>query len=326
MLSLFSCPSQGNMIRILANDGMEASAKADLMKAGYEVHDIKIPQDELPTNINEFDVLTVRSATKVRKPLIDVMTRTKLVIRGGVGLDNIDVDHAQAKGITVSNTPLASSQSVAELVFAHLFGLVRFLPQSNREMPLHGDEEFKMLKEKFSKGSELKGKTLGFIGFGNIGQATAKIALGCGMDVLAYDLYPREWVLELTFMNGIKTSVPVRPSSKEDVINKSDFITIHSAGSAQVISQNEFAMMKDGVGIINCARGGAIKESELIDALDTGKVAYAGIDVYEEEPTKNITLLQHPRVSSTPHIGASTREAQERIGREVVDIIKKFKF
>ncbi len=314
------------MIRILANDGIEAAAKADLIKEGYEVQDVKISQDELASRINEFDVLTVRSATKVRKLLIDVMSQTKLVIRGGVGLDNIDVDYAQSKGISVRNTPLASSQSVAELVFAHLFGLVRFLPQSNREMPLNGEQEFKALKERFSKGSELKGKTLGFIGFGNIGQATAKIALGCGMNVLAYDLYPREWVLELIFMNGIKTSVPVSPSTKEDVISQSDFITVHSAGSSQVISEKEFAMMKDGVGIINCARGGAIKESELIDALNSGKVAYAGIDVYEEEPTKNIALLQHERVSLTPHIGASTREAQERIGKEVVDIILNFKF
>jgi D-3-phosphoglycerate dehydrogenase len=314
------------MIRILANDGIEAAAKADLIKGGYEVQDVKISQDELASRINEFDVLTVRSATKVRKPLIDVMSQTKLVIRGGVGLDNIDVDYAQSKGISVRNTPLASSQSVAELVFAHLFGLVRYLPQSHREMPLHGEQEFKILKERFSKGSELKGKTLGFIGFGNIGQTTAKIALGCGMNVLAYDLYPREWVLELIFMNGIKTSVPVSPSTKEDIISQSDFITVHSAGSSQVISEKEFAMMKDGVGIINCARGGAIKESELIDALNSGKVAYAGIDVYEEEPTKNIALLQHERVSLTPHIGASTREAQERIGKEVVDIIFNFKF
>ncbi len=317
---------KGNMIRILANDGIEAAAKADLIKGGYEVQDVKISQDELASRINEFDVLTVRSATKVRKPLIDVMSQTKLVIRGGVGLDNIDVDYAQSKGISVRNTPLASSQSVAELVFAHLFGLVRYLPQSHREMPLHGEQEFKILKERFSKGSELKGKTLGFIGFGNIGQTTAKIALGCGMNVLAYDLYPREWVLELIFMNGIKTSVPVSPSTKEDIISQSDFISVHSAGSSQVISEKEFAMMKDGVGIINCARGGAIKESELIDALNSGKVAYAGIDVYEEEPTKNIALLQHERVSLTPHIGASTREAQERIGKEVVDIIFNFKF
>lgn len=314
------------MIKVLANDGIEASAKEALEKAGFEVHTTKIPQEELPARLNEYDVLTVRSATKVRKPLIDVVTRTKLMIRGGVGLDNIDVEYAQSKGITVKNTPLASSQSVAELVFAHLFGLVRFLNESNREMPLHGISKFKELKERFSKGSELKGKTMGFIGFGNIGQATAKIAIGCGMKVLAYDLYPRDWNIDLNLMNDTKVSIQIKPSSKEDVIRNSDFITIHSAGSAQVISMEEFNAMKIGVGIINCARGGAIRESELLEVLNSGKVAYAGIDVYEEEPTNNEALLQHPHVSFTPHIGASTKEAQARIGKEVVDIIMSFKF
>ncbi|MEO6168600.1 MAG: D-2-hydroxyacid dehydrogenase [Chitinophagales bacterium] len=312
------------MINILANDGMEASSKEALQNAGFEVHTTKIPQEELASRINEFDALTVRSATKVRQPLIDVIKRTKLIIRGGVGLDNIDVEYAQSKGITVRNTPLASSQSVAELVFAHLFGLIRFLPESNREMPANGITKFKELKEKFSKGSELKDKTIGFIGFGNIGQATAKIAVGCGMKVLAYDLFPRDWNLELQLMNDIKVSIPVRPSSKEEVLRNSDFITIHSAGSAKVLSKEEFDIMKNGVGIINCARGGAIKEAELLDALNAGKVAYAGIDVYEEEPTHNAALLQHPHVSITPHIGASTKEAQDRIGKEVVDIILNF--
>ncbi len=312
------------MIKILANDGMEASAKAALEKAGFEVHTAKIPQDGLASRINEFDVLTVRSATKVRKPLIDEISRTKLIIRGGVGLDNIDVEYAQSKGIQVRNTPLASSQSVAELVFAHLFALVRFLPQSSREMPENGLLKFKELKEKFSKGSELKGKTLGFIGFGNIGQATAKIAVGCGMNVLAYDLFPRDWQLDIQLMSGIRVSIPVKPSSKEEVLRNSDFITIHSAGSAQVLSKDEFAIMKNGVGIINCARGGVINEAELLQALNAGKVAFAGIDVFEQEPTHNQALLQHPLVSLTPHIGASTREAQDRIGKEVVDIIINF--
>lgn len=312
------------MIKILANDGIENAAREALEKAGYEVHTDKIPQEELASRINEFDVLTVRSATKVRKPLIDAITRTRLIIRGGVGLDNIDVEYAQSKGITVKNTPLASSQSVAELVFAHLFGLVRFLHQSNREMPLHGADKFKELKQDYSKGSELSGKTLGFIGFGNIGQATAKIAIGCGMKVLAYDLYPKEWKLDLALMHDAKVSVTIMPSSKEDVISQSNFITIHSAGSAQVITKEDFGRMKKGVGIINCARGGAIHEAELLEALHSGQVAFAGIDVYEEEPTHNTALLQHPRVSLTPHIGASTREAQDRIGREVVSIICNF--
>jgi D-3-phosphoglycerate dehydrogenase len=312
------------MNRILANDGIEASAREALEQSGYEVHTNKIPQEELISRINEYDALTVRSATKVRKPLIDAMQRTKLVIRGGVGLDNIDVPYAESKGIVVKNTPLASSQSVAELVFAHLFGLVRFLPESNREMPVTGLTRFKELKEKFSKGSELRGKTLGFIGFGNIGQATAKIAIGCGMKILAYDLYPRDWSVELHLMNDTRVPFLIKPSSRDEVIRNSDFITIHSAGSSQVILKEDYEMMKNGVGIINCARGGAVKESELLHALDRGKVSYAGLDVYEEEPTSNGALLTHPRVSLTPHTGASTREAQERIGKEVVDIITGF--
>ena len=189
---------------------------------------------------------------------------------------------------------------------------------------IKGGTKFKELKEKFSKGSELRGKTIGFIGFGNIGQATAKIAIGCGMNVLAYDLYPRDWNLELQLMNDVKVPFLIKPSTKETVISDSDFITIHSAGSTQVLGKEEFAGMKKGVGIINCARGGAINETELLDALNAGLVAYAGIDVYEEEPTGNTALLQHPQVSLTPHIGASTREAQDRIGKEVVSIIVNF--
>ncbi len=312
------------MIKILANDGIENAAKEALQLAGYEVHTTRIPQEELANHINEFDVLTVRSATKVRRPLIDAIKRTRLIIRGGVGLDNIDVDYAQSKGITVKNTPLASSQSVAELVFAHLFGIVRFLHESNREMPVNGTLKFKELKERFSKGSELRGKTLGFIGFGNIGQATAKIAIGCGMNVLAYDLYPRDWNIELQLMNDVRVPFLIKPTTKEKVISESDFITIHSAGAAQVLGTEEFEMMKKGVGIINCARGGAVNEAALLAALEAGVVAYTGIDVYEEEPTGNTALLQHPHVSLTPHIGASTREAQDRIGKEVVSIIMNF--
>ncbi|MBA3648176.1 MAG: D-2-hydroxyacid dehydrogenase [Chitinophagales bacterium] len=314
------------MIRILANDGMEQSAQEMLKQAGFEVVTGKISQEDLINHINEFEVLTVRSATKVRKPLIDAITTIRLIIRGGVGLDNIDVEYAQQKGITVKNTPFSSTQSVAELVFAHLTGLVRFFPESNREMPQRGIERFKELKEKFSKGSELKGKTIGFIGFGNIGQATAKIAIGCGMNVLAYDLYPRDWNLELNLMNQTKISFPIFPSGKEELLRNSDIISIHSAGSAEVITSEEINVLKTGVIIINCARGGAIKEEVLINALNTGKVSYAGLDVFEEEPTHNSALLQHPRVSLTPHIGASTKEAQQRIGRDVADIILNFKF
>ncbi len=311
------------MIRILANDGIEAAAKEALEKKGCEVITKNLPQEELINHINEFDVLTVRSATKVRKPLIDAITKTKLIIRGGVGLDNIDVEYATQKGITVKNTPRASSLSVAELVFAHLFGMVRFLPDSNRQMPVNGIEKFNDLKKKYSGGTELKGKTLGLIGFGNIGQETAKIALGVGMHVKAFDPYVKNIDLKI-FIVGVEISVPIETVSKEEVISGSDFISIHSAGSAEVLTADDFRKMKTGAGIINCARGGAIIENVLLENLNSGKISFAAIDVYEEEPTKNSELLNHASVSLTPHIGASTKEAQDRIGKEVVEIISNY--
>jgi len=313
------------MIRILANDGIEASAKDALASAGYEVHDKKIPQEELANRINEFDVLTVRSATKVRRHLIDSITRTKLIIRGGVGLDNIDVEYAQSKGITVKNTPRASSLSVAELVFAHLFGMVRFLPESNRRMPAEGVAHFNELKKKFSKGSELRNKTLGLIGFGNIGQETAKIALGIGMKILAYDPFVKKSELKI-FIEGKEISIPVETVSKEEVLARSDFISVHAAGNTEVLSVDDFQKMKNGIGLINCARGGVINENVLLEYLNNHKISFAGIDVYQHEPTHNAALLNHPHVSLTPHIGAATHESQDRIGKEVVEIILQFKF
>jgi D-3-phosphoglycerate dehydrogenase len=310
-------------IKILANDGIDPIGKKKLEEKSFIVSSNNIPQEELINHINEYDVLTVRSATKVRKPLIDACTNLKLIVRGGVGLDNIDVEYAESKGIKVRNTPLASSQSVAELVFAHLFTGVRFLYESNRLMPNSTTDDFKKLKEKYAKGSELSGKTLGIIGFGNIGRAVAKMALGLGMKVKAYDLYPSTANIELSFQDGQKVTVKVEPLSKEEVIQNSDFITVHSAGSTEVLSASDFKIMKKGVMIINCARGGVIKEADLLNALNDGTVSYAGIDVFEEEPTKNTVLLQHPLVSLTPHIGANTKEAQERVGLEVADIIMK---
>lgn len=311
------------MKRILANDGIESAALNALQQAGFEVITAKVAQEELPAHINEFDALTVRSATKVRKPLIDVVTRTRLIIRGGVGLDNIDVEYAQAKGITVKNTPRASSLSVAELVFAHLFGAVRFLYDANRQMPTSGIEKFNELKKKYAGGSELKGKTLGLIGFGNIGQETAKIALGVGMKVVAFDPFVKHAVLKIS-VGSQEVTETIQTVSKDDVLRQADFISVHAAGSTEVLSADEFSKMKQGVGIINCARGGVIREEVLLENLNSGRVSFAGVDVYEEEPTKNASLLAHPRVSLTPHIGASTREAQDRIGKEVVEIITTF--
>jgi D-3-phosphoglycerate dehydrogenase len=311
------------MIKILANDGIETSALNALQQAGFEVDTQKISPDELPACINQYDALTVRSATKVRKPLIEVITQTKLIIRGGVGLDNIDVDYAQAKGITVKNTPRASSLSVAELVFAHLFSGVRFLYDANRQMPAHGISQFNELKKKYAGGIELRGKTLGLIGFGNIGQETARIGLGLGMKILACDPMVKLADLKLEIA-GKEYLILVHTVSKEEVLMQSDFISIHAAGSSEILTQEDFGKMKTGAGLINCARGGVINERVLLQYLNSGQIAFAGVDVYEDEPTKNAALLTHPNVSLTPHIGASTKEAQERIGREMVEIITDF--
>jgi D-3-phosphoglycerate dehydrogenase / 2-oxoglutarate reductase len=312
------------MPKVLANDGIDAAGKQLLEQAGFTVDTANIPQEGLLQKLNNYDCLTVRGATKVRQPLIDTAPNIKLIVRGGVGLDNIDVSHAEGKGIVVRNTPLSSTLSVAELVFAHLFSLVRFLYDSNRKMPVEGLSQFKELKEKYSKGTELRGKTLGILGFGNIGQETARIGLGLGMNIIVYDVIKKSVDITLKFPGNQTVKIPVATVSKEEVIKQSDFITIHAAGNTPVLFHEDFEAMKTGVGIINIARGGVIKEKELLEFLNNGKVAYAGIDVFEEEPTKNTELLQHPKVSLSPHIGASTIEGQKRVGTEVANIIIDF--
>lgn len=311
-------------IKILTNDGIDETGKKLLTEAGFEVDTQKFSQDQLSDVINNYDVLTVRSATKVRKELLDKMQRTKLIVRGGVGLDNIDVAYAEQKGIAVRNTPKASSQSVAELVFTHIFSVARMVHDANRTMPVTGITQFNELKKKYSNGWELRGKTLGLIGFGNIGRATARVALGLGMNVIAYDLYPLTATIEIELPNGAKAAMDIKTISKEEVLQQSDIISIHSAGSTEVIGQAEIGLMKNGAVLINCARGGTVNETALLEALNNGKISFAGIDVFEKEPTDNMALLQHPNVSLTPHIGASTVEAQERVGIEVYEIIKQF--
>ncbi|MCW3101934.1 MAG: D-isomer specific 2-hydroxyacid dehydrogenase NAD-binding protein [Bacteroidetes bacterium] len=309
--------------KILANDGIDAQGKALLEKAGFTVITEKVAQENLAAAINEQNYvgLTVRSATKVRKDVIDACPGLKLIGRGGVGMDNIDVDYAKSKGLAVVNTPAASSHSVAELVFAHLFNAVRFLYDSNRQMPANGDTQFDALKKKYAKGIELKGKTIGIVGFGRIGQNVAKIALGCGMKVLAYDPYIVEALLELD-IEGAPEKIRIRQATVplEKLLAESDFITLHVPGG-KVITKNEMAKMKDGVILANAARGGVIDEADLIETLNSGKVAHACLDVFENEPTPNKALLSHPKISLTPHIGAATEEAQERIGIELAELI-----
>jgi len=310
------------MKKILANDGIDAQGKSILEKAGFTVITEKVAQEDLANAINKngYEGLTVRSATKVRKDVIDACPNLKLIGRGGVGMDNIDVDYARGKGLQVVNTPAASSHSVAELVFAHLFNAVRFLYDSNRQMPLNGATQFDTLKKKYAKGIELKGKTMGIVGFGRIGQAVAKIALGMGMKVIGTDPFTKEATLELEIQGAGKINVNIKTLSMDEVLKNADLITLHVPGG-KVITAKEFALMKDGVIIVNAARGGVIDENDLINALNSGKVAHAGLDVFENEPTPSTAILTHPKISLTPHIGAATEEAQERIGIELAELI-----
>ena len=285
------------MIKILANDGISQAGISSLTDKGFKVITEKVAQEDLIKTINSenYEVLLVRSATTVRKDLIDACPQLKIIGRGGVGMDNIDVDYAREKGINVINTPAASSASVAELVFAHLFGMVRFLFDSNRQMPLSGDVDFKNLKKSYANGKELAGKTLGIIGFGRIGQEVAKRAIGLGMRVIAYDKFIDEANITLDFFNGEKKSFTIETESLKEVLSNSDFITLHipKIGDKAIIGAKEIGMMKTGAGIVNTARGGVIDETALMFALDKEKLAYAGLDVFDNEPTPSIHICMH---------------------------------
>lgn len=313
-------------MKVLANDGISTSGIQALEKGGFEVITTKVAQEQVANYINthQIPVVLVRSATKIRKDIIDACPGLKIIGRGGVGMDNIDVDYARSKGIHVINTPASSSESVAELVFAHLFSGVRFLHDSNRNMPLEGDQNFDGLKKAYANGIELRGKTLGIIGFGRIGQATAKMALGLGMRVVATDGFVPKASITVDFYNGQQLAFEIETIEKENLLQQADFISLHvPAQKDYVIGNPEFELMKECVGIINCSRGGIIDEVALIAALDSGKVLFAGLDVFENEPTPEIQLLMHPKISMTPHIGAATLEAQDRIGTELAQQIKE---
>ena len=316
-------------MKVLANDGLDQSGIDGLQKAGFEVITAKVPQEELINYINENQVRTllVRSATKVRKDIIDACPSLKIIGRGGVGMDNIDVEYALEKCINVINTPAASSASVAELVFAHLFSGCRFLTDSNRKMPVEGDSKFAELKKAYTKGVELRGKTIGIIGFGRIGQEVAKMALGLGMRVLAVDNFAEKVNLKVEFFNGQSVDFEIKTQSKEEVLKEADFVTLHVPAQKEfVIGQKEFDLMKNGAALVNCARGGVVDEEALLKALDSGKLAFAGLDVFINEPTPAKSILSHPKISLTPHTGASTNEAQDRIGislaEQIISILK----
>lgn len=313
-------------MKILANDGISESGRKALEEAGFEVITTKVAQEQVANYINKNNIsaLLVRSATKVPRDLIESCPGLKLIGRGGVGMDNIDIEYAAKKGIHVINTPAASSDSVAELVFAHLFTGARFLHDSNRIMPLEGDLSFEVLKKSYANGTELRGKTLGIVGFGRIGHSVARIALGLGMRVIASDNQVGKSEVKVTFYNGQSINVEIITEPMEEIFKHADFITFHvPSQEGYLINEKELEAMKDGVGIINASRGGVINEVALIEALNSGKVSFAGLDVFEEEPKPAVQVLMHPQVSLTPHIGASTLEAQERIGTELADQIIK---
>lgn len=311
-------------MKILANDGISEEGKKALEAAGYVVVTDKVEQADLATKVNEenYEIVLVRSATTVRKEVIDACPGLKLIGRGGVGMDNIDVAYARENGRIVINTPASSSQSVAELVMGHMFASSRFLSDSYKNME-SGD--FNTLKKNYAKGVELRGKTLGIIGFGRIGQSLASYALGCGMNVLAMDQTNYEVNIPVLIGNQTVVNVPMQTTtSLDEIIAASDYISIHvpkQADGSAVIGAKEFDKMKKGVRLVNAARGGVIDELALIEALNAGKVAFAALDVFDNEPTPRKELLSHPKIACTPHIGAATMEAQDRIGLELANLI-----
>ncbi len=312
------------MIKILVNDGIHPDGKLLLEEAGYLVDDFRTPQEELLKVLPSYDVIIIRSATKVRKDLIDACPNLKVIARGGVGLDNVDAEYARSKGISVFNTPNASSRAVAELVFGHILSLARSLHLSNFEMRKNGEIAFDKLKKSYSGGIQLRDKTLGIIGFGRIGQEVARIGIGLGMKIVATDIVVSEADIEINVFKSQDVSLEVKleTTSWDEVLRKSDFITLHvPGGSKPLIGRDEFLKMKKGVIIINTARGGTIDEDALLDAIHEGIVAGAGMDVFVGEPKPRAELLENPRVSLSPHIGGSTHEAQSAIGMELAEQI-----
>lgn len=319
-------------MKILANDGVSPEGIEKLETAGFTVVTQNVPQDKLVETINKenYVALLVRSATTARKDLIDACPGLKFIGRGGVGMDNIDVDYARSKGVTVENTPGASSQSVAELTMGTMYSLARSTYDSYKEMPKNGADDFKSLKKKYSKGIELRGKTLLIYGFGRIGQTLASYALGSGMKVIGLSLFDEEVEIPITIEGVGEIIAKVKSTTNiDEALAQADFISMNvpkQDGNKAVIGKAEFEKMKDGVRIVNVARGGVINEDDLLEALNSGKVAAAALDVFENEPSPRTDLLGHPGIASTPHIGGQTAEAQARIGTELAEkIINQFK-
>ncbi|MFP7654455.1 D-2-hydroxyacid dehydrogenase [Chryseobacterium proteolyticum] len=314
-------------MKVLANDGISKAGELALKEAGIEILNNRVAQDHVINFINEnnVDVLLVRSATKVKQDLIDACPGLKIIGRGGIGMDNIDVEYAKSKGIQVINTPTASSKSVAELVFAHFFSLARFLHESNRLMPLEGETHFDAMKKSFSNAYELSGKTLGVIGFGSIGQEVVKMGIALGMKVKVLTRKPKTKTLSLSFFDGQTLDFEITSTNDSDSFYKdTDFISINTPKTNEyIIDTDQFKKMKDGVYIVNTARGGVINEVSLLDFIESGKVAGAALDVFENEPTPELILLMNPSLSLSPHVGGNTVDAQEKIGVELAEQIIK---
>ncbi len=316
-------------MKVLANDGISKSGEKALIDAGIEFLNNTVAQEQLQNfiNENEVDVLLVRSATTVRQDLIDACPSLKIIGRGGVGMDNIDVEYARSKGLSVINTPLASSRSVAEMVFAHFFTLARNLHECNRLMPLEGDTEFKKLKKNLSNAIELEGKTLGVIGFGGIGQEVLKIGISLGMKVKVLTRNPKTETLSLNFFNGQKVDFEITSTNDWDqFLNDTDFISLNTPKTSEyILDAPQFEKMKDGVFIVNTARGGVINEVSMVNFIASGKIGGAALDVFESEPKPELVLLMNPALSLSPHLGGNTLDAQEKIGTELADQIIEIK-
>ncbi|MCB9202441.1 MAG: D-2-hydroxyacid dehydrogenase [Flavobacteriales bacterium] len=318
-------------MKVLANDGISSAGVEVMKNNNIEVLESKVAQEQLINYINEnqIDALLVRSATKVRKDIIDACPSLKIIGRGGVGMDNIDVEYAKSKGLHVINTPAASSRSVAELVFGHFFAIARFLHDANRKMPLEGDSKFSELKKSYAKATELAGKTLGVVGFGRIGIETIKIGLALGMNVIVHDPFVKDKKeVQLDFFGGKSITFELGSTDFDELIKQSDFISLHVPKQKEyVLGQKQFEAMKDGVIIANAARGGVIDEEALVKAIESGKVRGAALDVFENEPTPKVSLLMNDKISLSPHIGGNTLEAQDRIGEElaeqIIEIVSK---
>ncbi len=316
-------------MRVLANDGISKSGADALAKGEIELLDAKVSQEHLAAYINEnnIDVLLVRSATKVRRDIIDACPGLKIIGRGGVGMDNIDVEYAIDKGIYIINTPKASSRSVAEMVFAHFFSLARFLHESNRLMPLEGETHFSAMKKSFSKAVELEGKTLGVIGFGGIGREVVKMGISLGMKVKVFTRNIKTETLSLDFFDGQTVNFDITSGNDwDEFLSDTDFISINTPKSdGYILDTPQFMKMKDGVFIVNTARGGVLNEVALLDFIDNGKIAGAALDVFENEPTPELPLLMNPNLSLSPHLGGNTVDAQEKIGAELAAQIIEIK-